>query len=142
MSLRRILSNDPVGAVVGDVVVVTEEKPFNFLRTKNHELPYEMMPGFRFNSNVLYSPEEKQFYIRNSSSSKVGIGYTCYVNECTARVHVRDMKCYVADTKPHDHQNKSDMYINLSALNEMKRMLRSFYNRMTPKQVFDDVISR
>lgn len=132
---------------VAAVVVAKEEKmseqktKATFVRTMNREITYEMMPGFRFSSNVLYSPEEKQFYVRNSSS-KIGVGYTCYIDACKSRVHVRDMKCYIGNSIQHNHEDKADMYINLSALNEMKRMLRSVNNRMTPKQAFDDVISR
>lgn len=114
---------------------------FGPLRKMNHQVSYEMMPGYRYSSSVLYCLDEKQFYIRNSSS-KIGIGYTCYVDECKCRMHVRDNKCYVGNTFSHDHGEKSEMYYDLCALNEMKRILRSVDNRRSPKQVFDDVITR
>lgn len=113
-----------VDAAVVDAVVVAEEKKIieqkTSARTIDSEIKYEMMPGFRFSSNLLYSHEEKQFYVRNSTS-KIGVGYTCYIDACKSRVHVRDMKCYIGNAIQHNHEDKADMYINLSALNEMKR---------------------
>lgn len=110
-------------------------------RSLNHEVSYEIMPGFRYSSSLLFCPDEQQFYVRNTSS-KVGTGYTCYVKECLCRMHVRDGKCYIGNTFSHDHSDQTEMYYNLSALNEMKRILRSIDNRRTPKEVFDDVMSR
>lgn len=110
-------------------------------RALSKRVTYEIMPGYRYNSSVLFCPEEQQFYLRNSTS-KIGIGYTCYVKECKCRMHVRDNICYVANTFSHDHGDKTEMYYNLCALNEMKRILRSVENRSSPKQVFDDVMTR
>lgn len=114
---------------------------FGPLRKMSQQVSYEIMPGFRFNSSLLFCPDEQQFYVRNSTS-KIGIGYTCYVGGCKCRMHVRDNKCYTGNTFVHDHGDKTEMYYNLCALNEMKRILRSVDNRCTPKQVFDDVMTR
>lgn len=113
---------------------------FGIERVIDRQLTYEMMPGFRFSSSVLYCPEEKQFYIRNSAS-KIGIGFTCYVNDCKARVHVRNSECFVGNSFSHEHVDKHQMYLDLCALNEMKRILRSPENRNTPLDVFDDVMT-
>lgn len=107
----------------------------------NQQVSYEIMPGYRYSSSVLFCPDENQFYIRNSSS-KIGVGYTCYVDSCKCRVHVRDGKCYFGNTLSHDHGDKSEMYYNLCALNEMKRTLRCVDNRRSPKEVFDDAMAR
>lgn len=111
------------------------------IRKLNTKLSYEMMPGFRFNSNLLFCPEEQQFYVANSSS-EIGLGYTCYMNECRCRVHIRNDECYIGNTMAHNHERKMGMYYNLRALNEIKHILNSVDNQLSPKQVFDDVTKR
>lgn len=112
-----------------------------FIRKTNEKVEHVFMPGFRVTSTLLFVKAEKQFYIKNSTS-KIGIGYTCYQNGCSRRVHIRGGVCFLADNGTHDHPDKSDMYIDLCALNEMKETLRSVKNRLTPRQVFDEVITR
>lgn len=112
-------------------------------RTKSHELAFQMMPGFRSSSNILYANDEKQFYVRNSAlRDGVSFSFICYDAGCTARVHLRHDKCYVANDVPHMHDDKTEMYINLCALNEMKDLLRSGENCLPPRTVFDNVIEK
>lgn len=112
-----------------------------FARVSNTEVEYEIMSGFRYNSNLLFVKPEKQFYIKNTQS-KIGIGYKCYVKNCFRRVYLRNEKCFIGDAALHDHGDKSEMYVNLIALNEMKTILRSVENRRNPRQVFDDVMTK
>lgn len=62
-----------------------------FKRITNSEIPFSFMRGKRVNSKLLYSPDEVQFYVKNATS-KIGEGWTCYENACTARVHVKKDK--------------------------------------------------
>lgn len=110
-------------------------------RKVNTKVSYEIMPGFRYNSKVLFCPDEQQFYVANSVS-EIGHGYTCYIPQCKCRIHMRDNECYVGNAIAHKHEKKTAMYHNLCALNEMKRILRSADNQFSPRQVFNDVIKR
>lgn len=111
------------------------------LRKLNAKVSYEIMAGYRYNSKVLFCPEEQQFYLSNSATDSC-LKYTCYVKECRCRVEIRDEQCYIANTMPHEHEKKTDMYRNLCALNEVKSALRSADIQSSTRQVFDDVIKR
>lgn len=111
------------------------------IRKLNRKVSYEIMPGYRFNSKVLFCPDEQQFYLGNSAS-EYGLGYTCYVSDCKCRVHLRNNECYIGNAIAHNHEKKTGMYYNLLALNEIKRILRSQDNQLSPEEVFNDVIKR
>lgn len=110
-------------------------------RVENCELSYEMIPGFRFDTILLYSKDELQFYVRNSRS-RFGIIYACFHDSCLARVRVLNGKCFVANSVRHMHENKIEMYRNLCALNEMKSVYRSDSNQLTAKEVFNKVMKK
>lgn len=106
----------------------------------SREISFELMGGYRYNSILIFSKEENQFYCKNSTS-KMGVGYTCYVPECQARVHLRDGKCFISNAVTHNHEDKKEMYTDLIVMNKCKRILRSVENRKDPKEVFDSVIA-
>lgn len=110
-------------------------------RKPNTKVSYKIMPGYRYNSKVLFCPEEQQFYLANTPS-KVGMAYTCYVSDCKCRVHIQNNECYIVNAMAHNHEEKTWMYYNLCALNEIKGILRSSDNQLSPEEVFDDVIKR
>lgn len=111
------------------------------MRKVNAKVSYEVMAGFRYNSKVLFCPEEQQFYVGNSAS-ELGLAYTCYVRECRCRVQIRDNECFIGNAMAHNHEKKTGMYHNLCALNEIKSVLHSANNQFSSRQVFDDVIKR
>ncbi|XP_055304295.1 uncharacterized protein LOC129569479 [Sitodiplosis mosellana] len=112
-------------------------------RVAKREVTYEFMTGFNYNSNLLYVKEEQQFYRRNGvAKGTICLYYTCYVRGCHCKMHIRDGKCFVAGSRLHNHPNQAEMYVNLCALNEMKRIMRSVNNHLMPKQVFDSVMKR
>lgn len=83
------------------------------------------------NSNMkLWAKNEGHFYVKNSKSA-IGEGWTYYLDDCFARVHVRDGKCFIASQIDHNH-----------FVNEVKTILRSVENRLKPRAVFDDVMKR
>ena len=125
----------------GDTAVVDSSAVSTFVRVTNAKVTYEIMPGFRYTSKLLYVKEEKQFYVKNTKSN-IGIGYTCYHDGCSRRVHLRGENCFIGDNGVHDHSDKSEMYVNLCALNEMKGILRSADKRRTTREVFNDVMTR
>lgn len=104
------------------------------------EISFKLMGGYRYNSILIFSKEENQFYLKNSTS-KMGVGYTCYVPECQARIHLRNGKFFIGNTVTHNHEDKKIMYTDLFVLNKCKRILRSVENRKDPKEVFDSLIA-
>lgn len=106
------------------------------------EVDFEMMPGLRYNSMLLFVKNEQQFYCLNTTSSNYGDAYKCYVSGCSRRIYVRNGKCFINNSSSHKHPNKSNLYFNLCALNEIKTVLRSVENQQNPRKVFDDVIGR
>ena len=114
-------------------------KSNGFIRAANCEVNYEFVP-FRYPTNLLYVMEEQQFYKR-IKREKPNV-YTCYEDECHCKVYVRDGKCFVAETGSHNHSNQAQMYINLCAKNEMKKIIGSVNNHLKPKQVYKEVMKR
>lgn len=110
-------------------------------REKNTQLNYAYVHGYRINSLLLWSVEEKQFY-RYNSTSKIGKGYSCYVDHCLARVHVRDGKCFHANSVAHNHATKEQMYVDLMVLSETKSILSSVENNLPSRQVFNIVVAK
>ena len=107
--------------------------------TCNREVTCEFMSGYRYNSKLAYVAEEKQLYYKQKAIIGGEI-YTCYDSECRRKLHIRNGKCFLGGNGLHDHSNDEETYINLCALNEMKRILRSADNRLAPKKVFDLVM--
>lgn len=105
------------------------------------KISYEFLPGYRFDSDILYCSEEEQFYCHYSTSKK-SLTYTCRVDGCRCRVFIQNGECYIANEMAHHHEKKTGEYYNLCALNEVKRILHTVGNQLSPKQVFDDVILR
>lgn len=117
----------------------------NPIRKPNTKVSYEMMPGFHINSNILFCPDEQQFYRINTTKMLKTIrvrSYVCREDGCRCRVHIQNDECYISDAMAHDHGMKTQTYYNLCSLNEVKRILDSVQNKLSAKQVFDDVIKR
>lgn len=112
-----------------------------FLAKRNREVICEFLPGQRYNSKVAYVAEEQQLYYRNKSIAN-GDVYNCYQDKCRRKLHHRNGKCFVAGYGLHDHPDQQKTYINLCALNEMKRIMRSADNRLRARKVFERVIKR
>lgn len=106
------------------------------------KVSYKIMPGFRINSKILFSPKEQQFYRFNTTTSGRNRSYVCRESECKCRVHIHNNECYISNAIAHNHERKMGVYYNLCALNEMKCILDSADNESSAMQVFDDVIER
>lgn len=139
LKIRNANSGAQTGQGEKQSTIQTDEN--QQIRVPNTKVLYEIVPGFRYSSNVLYCPQEQQFYLANSAS-EIGVGYTCYVSDCKCRMHLRNNECYVGNAIAHNHETKTQMYDNLCALNEIKRILRLTDNQLPIKQVFDDVVER
>lgn len=112
----------------------------NRRRELHVSVDYELIPGYRNNNPLLYLIEEQQFYKRQSATSDC-VNYTCYVTGCRCKMSIRGGICYVG-SEFHDHMNQAGMYIDLCALNKMKRIMRREDNQLTPRTVFKKVKRR
>lgn len=83
-------------------------------------LSYERITGYRRNSNLLYTIDEKQFYVYNSTNSN-GDAFKC--RECNSRVHVRADKMCIQQEKyfVHNHTTREQVYTELKVLNIAKQ---------------------
>lgn len=86
------------------------------------ELQYEMIKGYRYDSNMIYTIEEKQLYAFNTSCA-LGKSYKCPVKKCGARVYlVEGGKCIrIITGARHYHEEREAVYRELKCLNEIKR---------------------
>lgn len=84
-------------------------------------LRYEIVPGFRIGSKLLYTKDKKQFY-RFNRTNKNGDAYLCAENGCKKRVHLRIDKLCIQQDKyaVHQHETKEKIYEELTVLNEIK----------------------
>lgn len=111
-------------------------------RKLNTNVSYIIMPGYHFTKNVLYCPEEEQFYRHYGTSQKCHT-YICRESGCKCKVFIQhNQECYIGNEMMHNHESKRAKYLNLRALNEMKFTLHSADNQLSAKEVFDDVIKR
>lgn len=112
----------------------------NKRRELHVSVDYEFIHGYRNNNPLLYVIEEQQFYKRQSTTSDC-VNYTCYMSGCSCKMSIRDRKCYVG-SEFHDHPNQAGMYIDLHALNKMKRIMRRDDNQLSPRTVYKKVKNR
>lgn len=83
---------------------------------------FEIIPGNRRSSELLYIIEQKMIY-KKKSVYKNTIKYECRNKLCKARVNVMpDGKCVLAKKYiEHNHDNEEGAYKELKALNQIKR---------------------
>lgn len=119
----------------------------NASRSKNGEkdsrqIDFEIVPGKRFNSQLLWSQNEMQFYKFNTKL-RTGISYLCY-HGCSARVIIRDDgKCYKTDShKGHNHSTNYDLYKELATKNELKKKCIEDSTSKSVKEIYDEIILR
>lgn len=87
-------------SVVSNLSEISATASYRFLR-------YELLPGERINSELLYTNDEKQFY-RFNSKMKSGDAYLCCEPNCNKRVHLRQDKMCIQYEKyfVHNHSTK------------------------------------
>lgn len=104
------------------------------------EVQYEYVPGKRKNSLVLFVPSEKQVYHRNTES-KIGRAYVCQDAKCSARVYMKDNRCYKLAENEHLHGEVGDLCMKTAIIDEMKRKTVEC-NNMSVRDIYNDVMSR
>lgn len=103
------------GSVVSNLSDISATHSYRFLR-------YELLPGERINSELLYTNDEKHFY-RYNSTVKSGDAYLCSEPKCNKRVHLRKDRLCIQYEKyyVHNHSTKEKKYEELKILNIIKK---------------------
>lgn len=108
------------------------------------EVKYEIIPGLRANSRLMWAFEENQLYYENSySKSKQQRPFTCRVKGCPARVFVRDDQTAYRDletTHLSSHGSQYQDYKLMYCTNEMKRRAVTAPASMTSYDIYMETI--
>lgn len=104
------------------------------------EIPFDIVPGKRKNSLLLWSPSENQFYKRNCET-KCGTAYLCIDPSCKIRVYLDGNQCFARASADHNHDIKNEDALRYSVMNEIKRKVLENM-KMSLREVYNDVISR
>lgn len=111
---------------------------------EGEEITYEMMPGQRLNSKILWSIDEQQFYRKNTITKNGFCAYKCYEQECWARVLVDEKTGRAVKTQTntfHNHGNKTTLYTELKLKNEIKKQCLAGASDCNVKEIFDKVVA-
>lgn len=96
------------------------------LKSPDNDVRFELVPGIRNGSEILYVCDEKQIYHKNVRV-KDGFAYVCFVKGCYKRVHVNHAKkrCRRKAFNVHNHSSHEQDYLNIRILNEIKQNLQA-----------------
>lgn len=110
----------------------TEDAPIDFsqpssedsVTTQDNFINYEMMPGHRAGTTLLFSIDEKMFY-KKKHVLKEATAYICQNENCRSKLLLKsDSTCVRAPNWiDHDHLNMSDSYKSLVFRNAMKEAI-------------------
>lgn len=108
--------------------------------SKSIEIQYEIVPGKRRNSKLLWSLTERQFYKFNTTLRK-GKSYVCY-HGCSCRVLLQnDGICIKSDlNKQHNHPTNEELHEQLSISNEMKLKCTQDATSKSVKEIYDEIL--
>lgn len=106
---------------------------------------FEMINGFKVGSKLIWDRDEKQLYYKNSiSKKKQGVGYTCRVEGCTARVFFKSDNTVVRDVGSMHLRTHSDQYHTCKQMwceNKMKERARTAPMSMTPFEIYLEAVN-
>lgn len=84
---------------------------------------YTLMPGKRTNSEILYSKEEQQFYVKKKKLANGVISLVCRTKGCKNHCYL-DLKKGICSLPvpyvPHTHATKEEEFKSLCVLNQIK----------------------
>lgn len=109
------------------------------------DVKYDIIAGFRVNSQLMWAYEENQLYYENSYSKKTKLkAYTCRIKGCPARVYVREDRSAFRDREiKHlsSHGSQYQEYKFMYCDNRMKDRAKSASASMTPYDIYMEVIA-
>lgn len=106
------------------------------------DVKYEIIPGFRANSELMWAYEENQLYYKNSNYKKL-TAYTCRIAGCPARVYVRKDNTAFRDTEKRHlaaHGLHYREYKFMYCDNKMKERAKTAPASMTPYDIYMEVV--
>lgn len=106
---------------------------------QDEEVEYEMVPGKRMGSLLLYSLNESIFYKKNSKSS-TGVSYSCYQTDCRARVLLKTNGICVRKSGDHLHSTHEIIYKQLEAEHRVKNLCLNDRSSKTTKEIYEDIL--
>ena len=110
------IANDSIS---GQNDVISNGDDFAELR----EVTYELMPGKRANSEILYSKEEQQFYVKKKKLANGIVSLVCRTDGCNNHCYLDKEKntCTLpVPYVPHSHPTGKEEYEKLCVLNKIK----------------------
>lgn len=109
------------------------------------EINYEIIPGLRVNSQLMWAYEENQLYYENAFSKKTRLkAFTCRVKGCPARVFVKEDKSAFRDHGTNhlpSHGSQYQQYKLMYCDNKMKEKARTAPASMLPYDIYMEVIA-
>lgn len=121
-------ASSDTASVVSNLSEISATASYRFLR-------YELLPGERINSELLYTNDENQFY-RYNSAVKNGDAYLCAEAKCNKRVHLRKDRLCIQYEKyfTHNHNSKEKKYEELKVLNIIKKKCSDLTNLLNERR--------
>lgn len=105
----------------------------------NTHLDYDIFPGKRRNSKLLYSYSESMFYKKNATG-RSGTSFKCYQNDCFARVLVKPDGICIRKSGEHRHGTHSELQKQLEAENKIKMLCLSDRSSKSTKEIYEEVL--
>lgn len=116
------------------------EENLNYENEDIGNIDFEIVPGYRTSSNLLWVQSENCFFKQNVySKTHNGIAYTCYDEDCKARKVLADngTKLITINSTHVPHLPMNKMYKELYYLNLMKELCKSEPHSVTVSQIYE-----
>lgn len=104
---------------------------------------FQFVEGFRKGSRLVWAFEEQHLFYFNSYSKKTqSSGYTCYEDNCSARIFVKDDgRAFKIAAKKHKiHNTHYETYKHMYCCNLMKIKAKNAPASMTPHEIYKEVL--
>lgn len=114
------------------------------------QIQYQQVAGFRANSELIYTIQEKQLYVKNKRLRDGTVAYTFKEKLCKSRVYLR-MDGVLFEPQNfvlHSHGDKEEEAKKMKVLNELKTKCTTLPNEYatknngTTRDIFVDVLSK
>lgn len=116
------------------------------------EVTYTLMPGKRTNSEILYSKEEQQFYVKKKKLANGVISLVCRADGCNNHCYLdlqRNICSLPVPYVPHNHATKEEQFKRLCVLNKIKSdcsnpntVAKTETKTSVVKSIFKDTIAK
>lgn len=109
---------------IQNILEEVPNEPSACLSRNNAEIEYELIPGKRKNSQLVYLKKDKFLFTPINGDSKNGKRYSCITPSCPARIILRlDGICEITKrSKPHilhsDHSQKREEFLATKKIKE------------------------